>query len=341
LKKLIWLLLLGFISGRTLSQKIKDTLFLRNGSVIIGEVKIIKLGVISFDPDDANDITVQLIKLKTISASGVVFRVESIAEQVYYGKLIPNIKEGYVTIVTAADTVVMKIEQISKLYPFKNTFLDRFSGNAGLGYSYTRSSNFGRANFDIGARYVTRKDEITVGANGIYSMSDTSFSRDQENINFKYNYYLGPAWFLTAFVSYQLNTELGIKSRFQEGIGAGNKFLTTRYIYGWVRSGVAINQQKSTDDVKTGTLTELFGQLQFNFFRFTVPKISLDISETFYYSLSQKDRIRNDGKTNLSWEVINDFDLTLGFYNNYDSEPPASAISTFDFGVIFGLSYKF
>jgi hypothetical protein len=329
------------ISGNLLSQVIKDTIFFRNGSIIIGEVKMIRLGIITFDPDDANDITVQLIKLKTISASGVIFRVETTSDHVYYGRLIPSLKRGFVTIVQARDTVQQEIEKISVLYPFKDDFLERFSGNVGLGYTYTRSSNFGRINFDLSANYVTRKDEISFGATGIYSMSDTSFSRDQEDVNFKYNYYVGPTWFLTAFVSYQRNLELGISRRYQQGAGVGNKFITTQHIYGWLRTGVAINQQQSTDGVKSGTLTELFGQVQFNFFRFTIPKISFDFSQTLYYSLSQKDRIRNSGQTNLSWEVISDFDLNLGFYNNYDSKPPASAASTFDFGIIFGVSYKF
>lgn len=341
MKKAIWILLLGFISKNLVSQKLSDSLFFRNGSIIIGEVKTIKLGVINFDPDDANDITVQLIKLKTISASGVIFRIETTADLVYYGRLIPSLKDGFVRIVHDRDTVEQQIEKISVLYPFKDAFLDRFSGNATLGYTYTRSSNFGRVNFDLAASYLTRKDEITFGATGIYSLSDTAFSRDQEDVNFKYNYYLGPTWFLTAFISYQRNLELGISRRYQQGLGIGNKFITTRHIYGWLRTGVAINQQQSTDGVKSGTLTELFGQVQFNFFRFTVPKISFDFSQSVFYSLSQKDRIRNSGQTNLSWELISDFNLDLGFYNNYDSKPPASAISTFDFGIIFGVSYKF
>jgi Protein of unknown function, DUF481 len=338
---MICLLLLGFISGKLVSQKIKDTLFFRNGSVVVGEVKGIKLGVISFDPADANDITVQLIKLKTVSASGVIFRIETTAEHVYYGSLIASSKPGFVNIVSGRDTVDQELEKISVLYPFKDAFLDRISGNAALGYTYTKSSNFGRVNFDLGARYVTGKDEISFGASGIYSLTDTTFNRDQEDVNLKYNYYLGPSWFLTAFVSYQRNLELGISRRFQEGIGAGNKFITTRHVYGLLRSGVAINQQYSTDGVQSGTLTELFGQIQFNFFRFTVPKISLDFSQTLYYSLSEKDRIRNSGQTNLNWELISDFNLNLGFYNNYDSKPPASALSTSDFGIIFGINYKF
>lgn len=341
MKKTICILFFVAISGNLVSQNIKDTIFFRNGSIIIGEIKMIRLGVVTFDPDDANDITVQLIKLKTISASGVIFRVETTADHVYYGRLIPSLKPGFVTIVQARDTLQQEIEKISVLYPFKDAFLERFSGNVGLGYTYTRSSNFGRINFDLSAKYVTRKDEISFGATGIYSMSDTTFTRDQEDVNFKYNYYLGPTWFLTAFISYQRNLELGISRRYQQGAGVGNKFITTQHIYGWLRTGVAINQQQSTDGVKSGTLTELFGQVQFNFFRFTIPKISFDFSQSFFYSLSQKDRIRNSGQTNLSWEVISDFDLNLGFYNNYDSKPPASAASTFDFGIIFGLSYKF
>jgi hypothetical protein len=341
LKKLIWLFLTLILFEKSFTQKTQDTIFFKNGSMILGEVKLIKLGVISFDPEDANDITVQLIKLKTIMASGEIFRIETTDEQVYYGRLFPNKKSGYVTIITAKDTLALSIEKISILYPFKDAFLDRFSGNIGIGYSYTRSSNFGRLNFDFKAKYVTRKDEIGFSAFGIYSMSDTSFSRDQEDVNFKYNYYLNSNWFLTVFIAYQRNIELGIQSRYQQGLGAGNKFITTKHIYAWVRTGAAINQEESTEGVKTGTLTELFGQLQFNFFRFTVPKINLDIAQSFYYSLSQAGRFRNDGEMNLSWEIISDFDLNLGFYNNYDSKPPAPATVTFDFGVVFGVSYKF
>ena len=105
MKKTICILFFVAISGNLVSQNIKDTIFFRNGSIIIGEIKMIRLGVVNFDPDDANDITVQLIKLKTISASGVIFRVETTADHVYYGRLIPNLKPGFVTIVQAKDTL--------------------------------------------------------------------------------------------------------------------------------------------------------------------------------------------------------------------------------------------
>ena len=69
------------------SQGIKDSLFFNNGSLVIGEIKRVKLGVVTFDPDDANDITVQLRKLKTIAAGKRIFRIETIDHHLYFGTI--------------------------------------------------------------------------------------------------------------------------------------------------------------------------------------------------------------------------------------------------------------
>ena len=172
-------------------------------------------------------------------------------------------------------------------------------------------------------------------------MTDTSFTRDNENLYIKNNYYFSPTWFGTVFFAYQRNLELGLERRFQEGIGMGNKIITSRHVYAWARSGFVFNQEKSINNVTTGTLTELFGQLEFNFFRFTKPELSFKIAQTFYYNLSQNDRFRIDGQASLGWEIVDDLNLNLSFYNNYDSKPPAVESEKFDFGVTFGLSYSF
>jgi Protein of unknown function, DUF481 len=335
------LLIVGLIlAAATFSQSKKDTLFFNNGSIVIGEIKKIKLGVIAFDPDDANDITVKLRNLKTLSALSKVFRIETVKDVAYYGRLIPY-KANEVQLLHGSDTIILFIQDISVMYPYENAFLRRFSGNVGLGYSYTRSSNFGRLNFDGSINYTYRKEQLLFSVSGIYTMSDTSFSRDNENISLKNNYYFSPSWFGTLLFNYQRNIELGLQRRYQEGFGAGNKFITTKHVYAWARSGLVFNQEKSTENVTTGTLAEIFGQLQLNFFRFTKPEIDLDMSQTFYYSLSQNGRFRNDGETNLNWEIIDDLKLNLGFYNNYDSKPPVEGSRKLDFGIVFGVNYSF
>ena len=82
------------------SQSVKDTLFFGNGSIIIGELKSIKLGVVTFDPDDANDITVQLRKLRTIAGRMKIFRIETVAHNLYFGFLIPDTAKNRIKIKT-------------------------------------------------------------------------------------------------------------------------------------------------------------------------------------------------------------------------------------------------
>ncbi|HEY2349654.1 MAG TPA: hypothetical protein VGH64_11580, partial [Puia sp.] len=96
MRKTIWIFLFFIMPGNLFSQKLQDTLFFRNGSIILGEIKKVKLGVVNFDPEDANDITVQLIKLKTISAPGGIFRIETTSQEVYYGRLFQSTRTGYV-----------------------------------------------------------------------------------------------------------------------------------------------------------------------------------------------------------------------------------------------------
>ena len=325
----------------TFSQDIKDTIFFNNGSRIIGEIKRIKLGVVTFDPDDANDLTVQLFRLKTISARSTVFRIETTDHKVYFGQLIPDTTKLYVRVAQINDTSELYIQDITVLYPFKKSFAQRFSGSLGLGVSYTRSSDFGQFNFNGKLSYVSKKEELIFSTSGIYTKTDTIFSRDREDINLKNNFYFSPTWFASILAGYQKNLELGLERRFQEGLGIGNKYLTSKHVYAWARSGLVLNHEKSTENVSSGTLAELYGQIEFNFFRFTKPEINFLLAESFFISLSERGRFRNDGEAVLSWEIIDDLKFDLTFYSSYDSKPPTSESTQFDFGIVFGLNYTF
>lgn len=333
------ILLLCFLSIH--AQNLKDTIYFTNGGKLIGKIKKIKLGIVTFDPDDAEDITVQLRKLKTLAAVRKIFRVETIDNHVYFGNLLPHPGMNMTFMRTDRDSIPLYLEEISILYPFGKSIRHRFSGNLGLGFTYTKSSDFGRLNFDATISYSTKNIELTFSPSGIYTITDSSFSRDREDINFKTNYYFRRNWFATVFVAYQRNLELGLDRRYQEGFGIGNKFIKSKHVYGWGRSGFVFNQERSTEGVNSGNLVEAYGQFEMNFFRFEKPDINVLLTETFYYSLSQSGRFRNDADLNVRWKLFKDFYLSLEFYNNYDSKPPVSDNDKFDYGVVFGISYKF
>ena len=323
------------------SQAGKDTIFFSNGSVVVGKLNKIKLGIVTFDPDDANDIEVQLRKLKTISAYRKILRIETVDDKVYFGTIAAHPEAKKIYVVTGTDTLTMDVENISILNAFDRSAAQRFSGSVEVCYTYTRSSGFGRLNFDARINYISRKGELSLITSGIYTVYDSLFSRDREELALKYNHYFIRNWFATSFLGYQRNLELGLNRRFQEGVGIGNKFITSKHVYAWGRGGLVLNQERSTDDVSSGVLTEVFGQLEINVFRFERPKINVAFAQAFFYSLSQSGRFRNDGSMNITWEIFKDFNFSLSPYNNYDSKSPVSGGPELDYGVVFGIKYKF
>jgi uncharacterized protein DUF481 len=338
--KYVFLMSCWLFSGE-LSAQIKDTLYLRNGSKIVGEIKKIKLGVVTFDPDDANDITVQLPKLSAIAALMQLYRIETTEQQVYFGKILPGEKPGVVIIMMPTDTVRLPIERISVLYPFRDYFRQRFSGSASAGFDYTRSSGLGKINVGGTVNYLAKKDEISFSLAANYSITDTAFSRDREDVSLKNNYYFSPTWFGTLFLRTQRNLELGLLRRFQEGLGGGIKFITNSQMYAWTRCGIVLNQEENSEEVKSGALTELFGQVELNFFRFAKPKITLNVANSVYYSLSQSGRIRNDAQFDLIWEAVKDLNISLSAYSNFDSQPATEGSRKLDVGTVFSFVVTF
>jgi hypothetical protein len=233
------------------------------------------------------------------------------------------------------------MEDIVNLYPYSDRVLRRFSGDFSLGYNYTRSSSYGRLNIDGTLNYLAKNQETSASVSTVYSVTDSGFTRDREDVALKSNYYFSPTSFASTFLAYQRNLELGINRRYQEGIGIGNKFITRKVAYAWARGGLVFNQEKSTEGTSSGNLAEFYAQLQFNFFKFTKPEIKFDITQTVYYGITEKGRFRSDGESNLSWEIVRNFKMNFQVYNNYDSKPPVASSSNFDYGIVFGLTYFF
>src|SRR5688572_16163393 len=334
--KILFVLL--FWCGFAIAQK--DTLIFTNGTVVIGEVEKIQLGVITFDPDDANDITVQLRKLNSIHAADHNYRIETVDHQVLFGKIYHSSQVGYVSILYGTDSSSVALNNISNLYPIEKNFWERITGSAGAGYSYTRSSELGRLNLDLNARYLSKEFEYSVYIATISTFDEGVFTRDNEDVGIGMNYYFHPTWFGRVLISYQRNIELGIESRFQQGLGMGNKLLLTRYVRLHALSGMVFNEETSTEGEFSGTLTEIMLGIQFNVFRFAKPEIDIQTTQYGFFSISQE-RIRYTGDLSVNWEMVEDLDLKLSFYVDYDSRLPGQESANSDFGTVISVAFEF
>lgn len=321
--------------------QVKDTLFLFNSEVLIGELKSITLGKVNIDADDIGVVSIKVTKIKTIKAASHYYRLESIHRAVYFTLIQPDTTPGKIHIRSGDSTLSLPIEDIANLRPFKSLKTALWEGAVSAGYSFTRSSKIGRLNSDLTLKCMTRNFEIDGNYSIIVTQTDTGWTRDNENGGITGYYYISTLWQALAFLNYQRNLELGLARRFQEGLGLSYNLVSTNHVRLRTGTGVVLNQEVNTEGTSTPTQVEIPVVNTFNFFSFRKPEMDLTSTQNLYFSLTSKGRIRHDGQIKLNWKLITDFSLNLTLYDNYDSQPPGENATTLDYGIVFGISYSF
>ncbi len=334
----------GFVTGFFFTKAFcqdKDSIILYNGQVLIGAVQGASLGAISIDDIDLKMQSIKLFKIRKLKILER-FKIETVERKILYGTISPSSRDGWVDIHSADSTVTtIHVTKLYQLISMDNNFLTRLNGNVSAGFSFTKSSSIGQLNFSANVQYATKLFNYTLNASSIGSLDSGQFSRDNENLQLQVSYDLSPTWFVASAGQYQRNLELSISRRLLFMCGPGNKVFIRKNWRLLAGTGITLSQELSTEGVASGLLVEVPVIFQFNFYQFHHPDIQISSIQSVYFSLSQAGRIRYDGNTTFSWQLIRYFYLNISPYSNYDSKPPAGSGSNFDFGIVVGLSYKF
>ena len=312
--KYLHLVILLLLSSQSFGQ-IKDTIYFLNNSILVGKLKKINLGKIEFDGDGIGIVNIKYDKVKTIKANSHLYRIETTAKKILNGTIENAANAGRVLLITDTGNVEIKLSNITTLSYYGQNWKLSLWGSLGAGYSYTKSSNIGRLNFNGRLKYVNRKTELELTANTIITTDSTGTYRERENMELSDNYLINYNFYAGVFLRYQRSIELGLLRRWQEGSGLGYNFIQRKHSIGKSITGLVINQETNFDHQQNNSL-EWVAQGSYAFFSFSKPNISLSTSQTIYTSFTQKGRIRYDGDVKINWEPITDFGLEFNYYYN-------------------------
>jgi hypothetical protein len=332
------------IVGSSFAQgKKKDTLFLYNGELLIGELKQIVRGRATFDSDFLGLISVKTIRIRTAHTTIGTLQVLTISKERIYGKIEPSGSKDTIYITDGVSKTKLAINQINSTVAYRRNFFSQLDGNVSAGLSFAHSTSTGQFNLNGSVKHTSRLliTELTVNALG--SIDSSRFSRDQETEQLgSYHYILNSNWFVEAALSHQTNKQLSLAHRYQELFGGGNKFLAGQTIEAFALTGIAIAQEESiTGQSGKGNEMEIPLIVKLDFFKFSHPNLQITMTNAGYISLTQAKRYRYDGNINVSWELFSDFYFTNNLYANYDSKPLDSGGGKIDYGLVMGISYKF
>jgi len=308
-----------------------DKVHLKNGDILTGEIKSMKLGLLSYSMDGPGTISIKWEEVIKIS-SDKIFEF--------------TLKRGNL-VVTTLDSLyklyhITSLDEIVEIIPIKDRFLARLIGDVNLGFNYTKSNNILQFNFASNISYIIPKLAIDLKLNSVVTNygQDSSLSKKEDVIgSFRRDW--DTKYFWGGSLGWQENTELGLANRYLVSGVLGLNALIDNHNRLLFSGGLSYNQEQSIETSQySGNLDALFGVVYKRFYHST-PKLSINTDYLIYPGITDWGRIRMQADLNVSVEIFKDFQTGLVFYYSYDNRPPAGSLSHDDYGLMFTVGYEF
>lgn len=321
----IQILLLIIIITASLSAQ-TDTLITTNGEIISGEIKEMDRGVLIIETDYSDsDFSIEWNKIFTIHSKNKF--IVSLSDGVRLVGTLNGNNDAYIILTDDAMYIKSK-DLIVTIESLDDTFLGRLSASIGIGINFSKANNLRQLNMRSSLGYFAQNWKAGGSFDIVYSEQDSIDQTKRIDGKISYNYFLVSDWFVSASSDFLQNEEQKLKLRSTPKIGFGNYIIHNNAIYLSIGVGVSGNFEQYTDPtLEARNSSEIYFSAELNMFDFN--DLSLLTNTITYKNLDEGDRIRNDFKIDLKYDVFGtDFYIKLGYTLNYDSQPIEGAETT-------------
>ena len=313
-----------------------DELLFKNGDKIVGEFKKLDKGIVVFktvysDSDfkiDFDDVvSFSLKELFLINLSNGMHVV---------GSIMP-LDNDFIIKQTSGNEFMTSKNSIVSITSIDEAFFSRFSGEFDVGYNLTKSQNNKQFNFSSKLGYKSSLWLMDSQFNMLNTSQNNVEDIRRDDLSLTTRRFLYNQWYSYIDYSYLLSTELGIKSRQNPNVGIGKSIVSSNVLYFVSSLGVSYNLEDYYDTALSKNSSELLFILQFEIFNIKDFDFYSEVS--LIPSLSQKNRLRSDGKFSLKYDLPLDFYIKSSFNFNYDNQPAAVG-NEFDYVFTSGVGWE-
>ncbi len=327
-------LLLVATAGTAAAQK-TDSVWIRNGDRITGEVETLTRGLLKYSTDDLGTISIEWDKVDRISTT-TLLEVQLETGEKFYGHLGLG-PSGW--LVLGADT--LPLPRIVAITPVDGKFWGRMHGYLDLGFSYQKASK--TVQVTTGARVVYRGPaaETTLDFSTFFEDRDDADENSRLSSSLTERLLFGNRWSAGLVVGYDNNEELDLSGR-SRLVGFGARTLVqSNHIELRATGGLVLARERYFSTDSTTLSMEGLAGVSFRAFRYDRPKLDASIASSVYPSFTVGGRVRWQNDIRLSYELVKDFMLTLTVFDAFDSKPQAVGAPKNDFGTTFAATWTF
>ena len=306
-----------------------DTLYTVTGDRLVGEIISMKLGVLNFDTDYADD----EFQIEWLEVEGLISSRFFVIYTLDGRRLIGNIHyvegaERIVRVNTFNTSISVSLYEIVEIKPVESNFKDRINVLLDAGYSFAKANTTHQLSISAKVNYQTEKWlwEADYNQVGTYQDQVDPSTRTSGGTNF--NYFLKGKLFVFAGMEFLSNSEQKLDLRRTSKTGLGYYIFRTNRWYMGTGAGLARSYEKYGGDAPTSDKNfEGMGALDIN--AYDIGDLDLKAKFNFYPGLTSKG-MRLNSEFSIKYDLPLEFYIKLSFTHDYDSDP-AIDVSKSDF----------
>ena len=320
----VFMLVLLIIANTSFAQK--DSLILKTGDIIVGEIKSLDKGVVTIETDySKNDFKIEWSGIKEIYSKSIFLvtlkdgqRINGSIRSLGDKKIAITDAEGVKTEAILDDIVYLK--------GLKSDFWSRLHASLDVGLSLSKANNLHQFNVNSNFGYIADKWQLDLYFNTTRSSQDSDVATKRSDAGITYKYFLQRDWYLLAAPSFLSNTEQALKLRMTGKLGAGKFLVHTNKSYWGAGGGISFNNESFTNGTPQRNSVEAYAGSELNMF--DIGDLNLLSSLYLYPSLTESGRFRSDFKLDTKYDLPLDFYVKLGLTLNYDNKPAVTGKET-------------
>jgi hypothetical protein len=306
-----------------------DSLILINGDKMIGEVKAMDRGVVTFKTAYSDkDFQIEWDGIKEIYT--VTNFLISFSDGRRYNGHVETVEPGKIAIITdEGEKVEIAQDDIVFMDDTDDGFWSQIYFSFDVGFDLTKANNFNQISVRSNLGYTAKLWNIDANYNTLFSSQDEIEDIKRTDGDITYKYFLPKDWYPLIATTFLSNTEQALKLRSAAKLGMG-KFIihTNKSYWGFSAGGNYNNEIFSIDTVPDKKSWEGFLGTELNLF--DIGDLTLSTKIFAYPGITEAGRWRADFNFDARYEMPfdDDFYISMGVTFNYDNQPIESTSET-------------
>jgi len=335
LVRLAWVALALLVGAGAAHAQKTDSVWIRNGDRITGEVKSLSKGLLKYSTDDLGTVYVEWDKVDRIS-SRATFEVQLRSGEKLFGTL-GLARSG--RLVLGADTLLLA--DIVRITSIKRRMLDRVTGYLDLGMTYQKAHNTLQVSSGAKATYRGPQAESIVEFSTFREERDDASETSRLTTSLTERLLFADRWAAGLAVGFERNEELDLAGRLRLMPFVGRMLMRSNHVDLVATAGLVGTRERYVTTDSASLSVEGLLAATYSAFRYDRPKLDAAITSQIYPSLSIRGRVRLQNDLRVSYELVKDFMATVTVFDSYDNKPQAAAAPKHDFGTTLAISWTF